>query len=662
MPVETTYPYKRPGVYVRETLSPLPQPVVPPGRAVAAFVGTHSAGPSDPILVNTWEEFTALYGGFGDGLNYLPFQVYSYFNNGGQRAWILRATSSDAAAASTNVKNVPIQEASRIAPSPTGSAPTGSGTKPTPKATNVILTTPVAPVTRNPEPVALEIEWDAITPLANVDAYQVVLTDPADGTVTQTKWITQPSSGKPKAAFTNLAPATLYNVQITPYKGATAGDPMTSPATFTTAALNPSVDALKVAARGKGAYGNKLFISTTASWTTGRFHLFVKSGDTLNTAVQVESWQDVSLNPGDARYIVSLVNAKTTGSSYITVSNLLPPSSPSAGTGATPDASWRVVSVTDAPLTGGVDGVAAINLAEALSTGFSTVSDVLLVNLTGNTTMTDHIPDKTQIVAAMAWAEARNSAFLVLDAPRQPAPKDSDTAQKKYVEVVNTYEPKSSFAAFYGPWVAFSDPAGSSISATRLLPPAGAVMGRFARADAEVGPNRSPAGIAYPLVSAVDVEHIFTNGELDLLNDAGCNIIRPISQVGYCIMGARTLRQGMPDRYIAIRRMLTYVENLVESATKFAIFEPNGPDLWAEISSVVTRQLLMMMQAQQLMSRVPEEAFFVTCNETNNTASSVANGEIHIRIGVALSSPAEFIIIEISHHQGGVSPETVTPR
>lgn len=659
---ETTYPYKRPGVYVRETLAPLPQPTVPPGRAVAAFVGTHSTGPSVPTLVNSWEEFTAQYGGFGNGLHYLPFQVYAYFNNGGQRAWILRAVSSDAAAASYTVKNVPTEEAGHIVASPTGTATTGAGTKPTPKAANVQLTAVVAPVTRNPEPNALEIEWDAITPLANVDAYEVVLTDPADGTVTQTKWVTQPSSGKPKAAFTNLSASTLFSIQITPYKGATAGDPMTSPATFTTAALNTPQDALKISAQGKGVYGNSYFVSTAPSWTAGRFHVFVKYGSTLLTSTLLESWQDVSLNPGDARYVVSLVNAKSSGSAHIQVANLLPPGTPATGTGTTPDDSWYPVTVTDAPLTGGTDGVAAINLAEALAAGFSTISDVLLVNLTGNTTMTDHIPASSQITAAMAWAEARNSAFLVIDAPRQPAPIATATATTKYVEVVSSYSPKSSFAAFYGPWVSVSDPAGSSVSATRLLPPAGAVMGRFARADAEVGPNRSPAGVAYPVVSAVDVEHIFTNDQLDTLNDAGVNVIRPISQVGYCIMGARTLRQGMPDRYIAIRRMLTYIENLIDAATKFAIFEPNGPDLWAEISSVVTRQLLMMMQAQQLMSRVPEEAFFVTCNETNNTPITVANGEIHIRIGVALSSPAEFVVIEISHHQGGVSPETVTPR
>lgn len=654
MTTPTTFPYRRPGVYISETLKPLPQQVSPPGLAVATFVGTHDAGPSVPMKVQSWEQFMSLYGGFGNGLNYLPFQVYSYFANGGQTAWILRATPTDSTAASLVVQNQPVPPAETIVATPDGTAPTGAGTAPSSKATGVQLVTPSGSVTANPEQTAFAVEWTAITPLSSVDAYQVTLTNPDEGSFSKQIWVSQPSSGKPTAAFTDLAPDTTYSVQIIPYKGGTAGSAMDSPATFSTATGYTSVDALQISARGRGAYGNKIYISTSPSWTAGRFHLFVKYGGT-GTSQLVETWQDLSLNPADPRYAVGLVNSATAGSNYVTITNLLPPSSATPGTGVSPDASWLPENLADAPLATGTDGVQAVNLAQQLSDQFAAVSDVLLVNLTGNTSQTDHVPPATQINAAISWVEARRGAFLVLDVPRQPAPIDSAAAATKYGETVSGYAPSSSFAAAYGPWLQVADPAGSSVSSTRMLPPAGAVMGQYAQADAAVGPNRSPAGVAYNIVGAVGVEHQFTSTQLDDLNDAGVNVIRPVPQSGYCVMGARTLRRGMPDRYIAVRRMLIYLENLLEGVTRFAIFEPNGPDLWQTISALVDQQLLTLTQAAQLQSTVPSEAYWVVCDETNNTAQTVALGEIHITVGVALASPAEFIVIEISQYQGGVS-------
>jgi hypothetical protein len=657
MTTPTTFPYRRPGVYISETLKPLPQQVSPPGVAVATFVGTHNAGPSTPVKVTSWEQFMSLYGGFGNGLHYLPFQVYSYFANGGRTAWILRATPTDSVAARLVVKNQPLPPAETITATPDGTAPTGAGTKPSAKVTGVQLVTPVAPVTANPEQTAFMIEWNAITPLSSVDAYEVVVTRPDEGSFNQQVWVAQPESGKPQAAFTDLAPGTTYEVQITPYKGATAGDPMDSPASFDTAEGYTEVDALQVEALGRGQYGNNIYVTAAPSWTAGRFHLFIKYGGT-NQGALVETWQDLSLNPGDPRYAVGLVNSARDGSNYIRLTNLLPPSSATPGTGATPDGSWLPEYVTDAPLSTGADGVQAVNLAQQLSDQFASVEDVLLVNLCGNTSMTDHIPPATQINAALAWTESRRSAFMVLDAPRQPAPIASNTAATKYQETASGYAPATSYAAMYGPWIQVADPAGSSVSSTRMLPPAGAVMGQFSQADAAVGPNRSPAGTAYGLVGSVGVEHLFTLEQLDALNDSGVNVIRPVPQSGHCIMGARTLKQGMPDRYISVRRMLIYISNLLEDVTRFAIFEPNGPELWSTLSALVQQQLMTLTQAGQLQSSLPDEAFFVVCDETNNTAQTVALGEIHIAVGVALSSPAEFIIIEISQHQGGVASVT----
>jgi phage tail sheath protein FI len=658
-----SYPFKRPGVYISETLLPLPQPATAPGTAIAAFVGTHAAGPSNPVKITSWSQFMTIYGGFGTGLDYLPYQVFQYFAQGGTQAWVQRAVASDAVQASTTILNVPIPPRVTQTATVGVAAPTGSGTAPASAVTGVVLATVTAPLI-NPEQAALSIQWPALTPTNSVDAYQVTCTATMPGAIGQSVWIAQ-GTGTLTATFTGLTPGTVYTFQVVPYKGATAGPSITTPPTFSTLPPYTSVPALRIAAKGAGAFGNNLFVDLVQSWNPGRFHMFIKNGSTAAGSL-VESWQDVSLIPTDPRYVVSLVNSKISGSSYVTVTNLLPPGTPSQGTGQTPDASWTPVLATGVQLAGGSDGVQPVNLATTLSTGFGANDDVLLINLCANTSAPGGIPAQSVISAAIAWVQTRGNAFLVLDAPQVPQPADSTAAVTAYQLLLpsatppGTYQPASSYAAMYGPWLQVSDPAGTSNSATRMLAPAGSVMGQFAQADSNIGPNQAPAGTNYAIVGAVGVEHIFSTDQLDTLNVAGLNVIRPIPNAGYCIMGVRTLKAGMPDRYIPIRRMLTYVENVLIDATRFAAFQPNGPTLWQKISGIVTQRLTTLMMSGQLSGTTTAQAFFVVCDSSNNTPATVANGEVHLTVGVALSAPAEYIVIQISQYQGGVSSATST--
>jgi len=97
--------YRRPGVYLEESL--LVNPAEVSGAiTVAAFVGACSQGPiNEPILVESWSDFVARFGGFGSFadpktptkrvLSYLPYAVYSYFQSGGRNVYIIRAVPDD---------------------------------------------------------------------------------------------------------------------------------------------------------------------------------------------------------------------------------------------------------------------------------------------------------------------------------------------------------------------------------------------------------------------------------------------------------------------------------------------------------------------------------------------------------------------------------------
>ena len=97
--------YRRPGVYLEEALSTSPFESAN-ATAVACFVGIASKGnPLTATRVDSWTDFVQKFGGFdgvpwqdttdqslnGTLLSYLPYAVYSYYQNGGRGAYIVRA-------------------------------------------------------------------------------------------------------------------------------------------------------------------------------------------------------------------------------------------------------------------------------------------------------------------------------------------------------------------------------------------------------------------------------------------------------------------------------------------------------------------------------------------------------------------------------------------
>jgi len=644
--------YLRPGVFVKETLNPLPTPTISSGEAVAAFVGTCSAGPSSPTLINSWSDFLTYYRGFGDGTSYLPFSVYQFFANGGKRAYVLRGIPSDASTASLTIQNRPLAPGGSFGSGGFGSGgfggSGGSGGSGGTVGTGTYTSIPPNPPANlrligPPEPFAIGIAWD---PVPNTNYYNVyralgsaiaVLVSPGPGE--GTTFVDSP-----------LLASNTYTYTVTAVNN--IGETAASLPLTTTTPPDPTiaVDCLSFTSKAPGGFGNTVYIDVRPSWTAGRFHIYVKVGDSSDAGI-VERFQDMSLNPADSRYVISVMNAAGNGSQFVTTANLM--------TGPVSDA-WYPAEQIGTPLSGGFDGSQPVNLADTIK-GLDTVTAILNVNLPG-------VSDATTINAVLSWAETRKNAFVVIDVPRTDA-LDSAQATSQYLALVpgstsgSAQFSTSSYCALYGPWLEVSDPAGSSRSSMRLLPPGGSVLGRYITADTNFGPQQVAAGTNFPLLNVLDVEHTFTNDQLDQLNQAGVNIIRTQSQVGLCIMGGRTLKPGFPDRYIPVRRMLMYIDQVLTQATAFAVFRPNGPDLWAALDAICTSRLEAMAQTGMLAAALPSDAFFVQCDDTNNPPDLVAQGEVHITVGVALASPAEFIIIEIGQYAGqtSINSATTTP-
>ena len=209
----------------------------------------------------------------------------------------------------------------------------------------------------------------------------------------------------------------------------------------------------------------------------------------------------------------------------------------------------------------------------------------------------------------------------------------------------------SSNAAVYYPQLYVTDPVGRSTSALRKVGPSGAVAGLYLTTDATRGVFKAPAGLSASLSSVVSVEKTFSSTELDSLNagSSPVNAIRPIPGAGISIMGARTLKQdGTANKYVNMRRSLIYIKKELKNLTEFAIFENNDERLWARLNTTIGSFLNDYRNQGGLRGATAAQAYYVICDANNNTATTIANGEVHIQVGVALQYPAEFIVIDLS--------------
>jgi phage tail sheath protein FI len=200
------------------------------------------------------------------------------------------------------------------------------------------------------------------------------------------------------------------------------------------------------------------------------------------------------------------------------------------------------------------------------------------------------------------------------------------------------------YAAVYYPSIRIIDPLSG---ATKLLPPTGHVMGIYARSDVERGVHKAPANEV--VRGAVDLEFDIAKGEQDILNPRGVNVIRSFIGRGIRVWGARTMSSDSSWKYINVRRLFIFLEESIDEATQYAVFEPNDTSLWENLRGSVTAFLTTQWRNSALQGTTAAQAFFVKVGlgETM-TQDDIDNGRVIMLIGVAPVKPAEFVIFRIA--------------
>ena len=204
---------------------------------------------------------------------------------------------------------------------------------------------------------------------------------------------------------------------------------------------------------------------------------------------------------------------------------------------------------------------------------------------------------------------------------------------------------ESKYAAFYYPWLRVVDPLRNGLGLTRDIPPCGHVAGQFANTDLTIGVHKAPANAALQWVQDVTVS--VDGGMHAILNPLGINAIRSLGGRGIRIFGARTTSSDPDWKYVNVRRLMMMIEESIDLATQWAVFEPNDLYTRSKILLSITSFLLVLWQRGALTGSSAAEAFFVKCDDEINPPEQRDNGQLLAIVGVAPSQPFEFIVLRV---------------
>lgn len=311
-------------------------------------------------------------------------------------------------------------------------------------------------------------------------------------------------------------------------------------------------------------------------------------------------------------------------------------------------------------LLGGHDGLEALPVdlageeadpdhAEKKATGLAALGEIDDIAIVALPDGGGYEPDSGNCEQAadrlISHAERLRYRIAVVDAPQGSSMTEIRAFRGKF---------DSKYAALYHPWIEIFDPTERPSQGAPpkrlLLPPSGFVTGIYARSDIERGVHKAPANEVVRGLTRFEAN--INKGRQDVLNPEGINALRFFEGRGNRVWGARTMSSDPEWKYVNVRRLFIYIEHSIDKGTQWAVFEPNGPRLWANIRQTVEDFLLVLWRDGALLGDKPEQAYFVRCDRTTMTQNDLDNGRMICLVGVAPVKPAEFVIFRIGQWTG----------
>ena len=188
------------------------------------------------------------------------------------------------------------------------------------------------------------------------------------------------------------------------------------------------------------------------------------------------------------------------------------------------------------------------------------------------------------------------------------------------------------------------------LSDVNMMPPSGGMAGVITKTDNEGGPWLAPANTSIVGVSSLPINLSESQqGDLnvDAISGKSINAIRSFGTLGILVWGARTLDGNSLDwKYLSVRRTMTMLEQSCKLAAQAYVFQPNDKNTWEAVKAMIGSFLTSIWKEGGLQGAVPADAFSVACGlGTTMTSEDLLTGFMRVTVKVAITHPAEFIIL-----------------
>lgn len=194
------------------------------------------------------------------------------------------------------------------------------------------------------------------------------------------------------------------------------------------------------------------------------------------------------------------------------------------------------------------------------------------------------------------------------------------------------------------------------LSDVNMLPPSGAMAGVITTIDNEQGVWQAPANTSIVGAASLPIhlsESQQGNLNIDAVSGKSINAIRFFNGMGILVWGARTLDGNSQDwKYIPVRRTMIFLEQSCKHAAQAYVFQPNDKNTWQAVIAMISSFLTSIWKEGGLQGATPADAFSVDCGlGTTMTSQDLLLGFMNVTVKVAVTHPAEFIVITFQQQQ-----------